>query len=234
MIKPSLSGIVLGGLLTFASPLSMSAAQAAGFAQLSQAEAGSGLKEALARGAEYAVSSLGKQDGFLGNPKVRIPLPEALQPVAQAMRMFGGGKPADKLVTSMNRAAEEAVVEAKPILLDAIKQMSVQDAKSILSGGDDSATRYFRRTTSDQIRARFLPIVQRSTAKVRLAEQYNAFAGKAAAAGLLDAKDANLDNYVTEKAVDGLFLMVAEQEKAIREDPIGTGSKLLQSVFGGL
>jgi hypothetical protein len=209
-------------------------AQAAGLADLSNADAGAGLKEALAKGADYAVSNLGKTDGFLGNDKVRIRLPDSLEAAEKAMRMFGGGKQADELEKSMNRAAERAVVEAKPILLNAIKKMSVSDAKDILSGGDDSATQYFKRTTSDDIAAKFLPIVQKANAKVKLADTYNKFAGKAAGAGLIDKKDANLDSYVTQKALDGLFYMVAEQEKAIRKDPVGTGSSLLKKVFGAL
>ena len=116
----------------------------------------------------------------------------------------------------MNRAAEEAVPEAKTLLVAAVKKMSVEDAKGILTGGDNAATEYFRSTTSDALTARFLPIVKKATAKVRLAETYNNFAGKAAGFGLLDKKDANLDSYVTQKALDGLFLMMAEEEKAIR------------------
>src|SRR5664279_4619459 len=134
----------------------------------------------------------------------------------------------------MNHAAEMAVVEAKPILTNAVKSMSFDDARGILTGGDDSATQYFKRTTSEVIGAKFLPIVKKSTAKVDLAEKYNKYAGKAAQFGLLDKKDADLDSYVTQKAMDGLFLMIAEQEKAIRKDPIGTGSNLLKKVFGAL
>lgn len=207
-------------------------AQAAGLADLTNSEAGGGLKEALAKGAEYAVSSLGKDNGFLGNDQVKIGLPGPLQKAESALRMFGGGKYADELVNSMNHAAEQAVVEAKPVLLDAVKKMSVQDAKGVLSGGQDSATQYFRKTTSDTLTQKFLPIVKSNMAKLKLADKYNAFAGKAAGAGLMDAKDANLEGYITQKTLDGLFVMVAEQEKAIRQDPVGTGSKLLGKVFG--
>jgi hypothetical protein len=143
-------------------------------------------------------------------------------------------KQADKLIETMNRAAESAVVEAKPILVNAVKNMSFDDAKTILTGGDDAATQYFKRTTSAPIAEKFLPIVKQATAKVQLAEKYNQYAGKAAGFGLIDDKDADLDSYVTQKALDGLFLMIAEQEKAIRKDPIGTGSSLLQTVFGAL
>lgn len=203
-------------------------------AGVSQAEAGQGLKEALTRGAEYAVNMLGKENGFLGNSKVKIPLPDSLQKVSQAMTLMGKGKQADKLVTSMNRAAEQAVVEARPILVDAIRTMSIDDARGILTGGEGSATRYFRAKTADTIAARFLPIVQQNTSRLKLADQYNTYAATAAGMGLIDQREANIDTYIADKAVDGLFVMIAEQEAAIRKDPIGTGSKLLETIFGKL
>ena len=207
---------------------------AAGIADLSNNDTASGLKEALSRGAEVAVSQLGRKDGFLGDKRVRIPLPESARTVEKAMRSLGMKKQADELIETMNRAAEIAVVEAKPILSSAVKSMSFDDARGILTGGDDAATQYFKRTTSNDIAAKFLPIVKQATAKVDLAGQYNQYAGKAAKLGLLDKKDADLDSYVTHKAMDGLFLMIAEQEKAIRKDPVGTGSSLLKKVFGSL
>ncbi|MDS4014128.1 MAG: DUF4197 domain-containing protein [Candidatus Accumulibacter sp.] len=207
---------------------------ASGVGELSANDTSSGLREALARGAEVAVNQLGKTDGFMGDARVRIPLPDSLRAAEKVMRRLGMKKQADELIATMNRAAESAVVEAKPILLDAVRNMSFSDAKGILTGGDDAATQYFKRTTSAPIGERFLPIVKQATAKVQLSDQYNRYAGQAAKLGLLDEKDANLDSYVTQKALDGLFLMIAEQEKAIRKDPIGTGSKLLQTVFGAL
>ena len=209
-------------------------ASAIGIADLSNKDTASGLKEALTKGAEVAVGQLGKPNGFLGDARVKIPLPESAQAVEKMMRTFGMKKQADELIETMNHAAEMAVVEAKPILTNAVKSMSFDDARGILTGGDDSATQYFKRTTSEVIGAKFLPIVKKSTAKVDLAEKYNKYAGKAAQFGLLDKKDADLDSYVTQKAMDGLFLMIAEQEKAIRKDPIGTGSNLLKKVFGAL
>ena len=203
-------------------------------AAVSNADAVSGLKEALVRGSEAAVGQLGKKDGFLGNAKVKIPLPGALEDAANMMKKFGMGKQADELEETMNRAAEAAVVEAKPLLVNAVKQMSVKDAQGILTGGDDAATQYFKRTTSSPLTQKFLPIVKQATAKVQLADKYNQFAGKAAKFKLIEEKDANLDDYVTRKALDGLFLMIAEEEKAIRKDPIGTGSKVLEKVFGSL
>ena len=208
-------------------------AGASGLDSLSTGDTVSGLKEALTRGAEIAIGQLGKTDGFLGDKRVRIPLPESARNVEKAMRTLGMKKQADELIETMNRAAELAVVEAKPILVDAVKKMGFSDARAILSGGDDAATQYFRRTTSGALSERFLPIVKRATAQVDLAGKYNQYAGQAAKVGLLDAKDADLDRYVTQKTMDGLFLMIAEQEKAIRKDPVGTGSALLQRVFGG-
>ena len=218
----------LAGLLALGTP-----AMAAGLDALSSGDTASGLKEALTRGAEIAVGQLGQKNGFLGNKRVRIPLPEPLQSAEKAMRAFGMKKQAEELVETMNRAAEMAVVEAKPILVNAVKTMGFDDARGILTGGDDAATKYFKRTTSNDIAAKFLPIVKQATAKVDLADKYNDYAGKAANMGLLDKKDANLDQYVTQKALDGLFLMVAEQEKAIRKDPVSTGSALLKKIFGG-
>ena len=207
---------------------------AAGINGLSAGDTASGLKEALTRGADVAVSQLGKKNGFLGDKRVKIPLPKSAQTAEKMMRTFGMKKQADELIETMNRAAEMAVVEAKPILSNAVKSMSFDDARGILTGGDDAATQYFKRTTSKDIGAKFLPIVKAATAKVDLAGQYNKYAGQAAKLGLMSEQDADLDTYVTQKAMDGLFLMIAEQEKAIRKDPIGTGSSLLKTVFGAL
>jgi hypothetical protein len=209
-------------------------AQAAGLDAISTGDASAGVREALAKGADYAVASLGKNNGFLGNDKVKIPLPGYLQKAEKGLRMFGMGKQADQLVETMNHAAEQAVAEAKPILSDSIKKMSVQDAKGILTGGEDSVTQYFKRTSTEQLTAKFMPIVKASTKKLDLAEQYNSFAGKAASSGLIDQKDADLDSYVTQKAMDGLFAMIAEEEKKLRSNPVGAGSELLKKVFGAL
>ena len=206
----------------------------AGLAELSNKDASAGLKEALTRGSQAAVTALGKQDGFLGNERVKIPLPETLHKIEGLMRGLGMGKYADELVTTMNRAAESSVVEAKPLLVNAVKNMSVQDAKGILTGGQDAATQYFKRTTSGPLTEKFLPIVTKATQKVKLAEKFNEFAGKGAKLGLIEQKDADLNNYVTQKALDGLFLMIAEEEKKIRQDPVGSASKLISKVFGAI
>lgn len=206
----------------------------ADLADVSNREAGAGLKEALTRGAEFAVSSLGKPDGFLGNPKVKIQLPESLRKGEKALRAIGMGKHADELTATMNHAAEQAMGEAKPILVDAIKKMTWQDAKAVLAGGEDAGTEYFKRTTSTQLSTRFLPVIKRTTGKLGLTEKYNKFAGQAAGLGLISKQDADLDAYVTKRAMDGLFLMIAEQEKNIRKDPVAAGSALLKKVFGAV
>jgi len=209
-------------------------AHAAGLADISNKDAATGLKEALIKGSQAAVAALGRQDGFLRNERVRIPLPEGLQKVEGIMRGLGMGKYADELVNTMNRAAETAVVEAKPLLVNAVRNMSVQDAKAILTGGQDSATQYFKRTTSGPLAEKFLPVVARATQKVKLADKYNEFAGKGAKFGLVDARDADLNQYVTRKALDGLFLMIAEEEKKIRHDPLGAASGIVSKVFGAI
>lgn len=199
---------------------------------LSNADAVGGLKDALTQSSAAAVAKLGVENGFLGNDKVKIPLPDALQRVESGLRLLGMQKQADELVTAMNRAAEQAVTEAKPLLVGAVRNMSVQDAKGILTGGDTAATEYFRKTTSEQLTRKFLPIVTKATARVGLAEKYNRLAGKGAQLGLVDAKQAKIENYVTQKALDGLFLTIAEQEKAIRKDPVGSATGMASKVFG--
>lgn len=204
----------------------------AGLDGLANKDAVGGLKEALTQGAEIAVASLGKSDGFLGNPKVRIPLPGNLDKAAGLMRRLGAKKQVDELETAMNRAAEAAVPEAKTLLVNSIKQMSVEDARGILTGGEDAATQYFRRTTSGALGEKFQPIVQKAIAKVKMADKYDEFAGKAAKYGLVKEKDAHLDQYVTQKALDGLYLMIAEEEKSIRQNPLGAAGGLARKVFG--
>jgi len=202
--------------------------------RITSREAVSGLRAALERGAHQAVATLGRADGFLGNPKVRIPLPESLVRAEKTMRRVGLGRYADELIVAMNRAAESAVPEARELLVAAVKQMSVQDAKGILTGGETAGTEYFKRTTRSRLRERFLPIVRRATAKVQLAQKYNRYADKGVALGVVRQEHADLDQYVTQKALDGLYAMIAEEEKKIRKDPVRTGSALLKKVFGAL
>jgi len=209
-------------------------AQALSLADISGKEAGGGLKEALTQGAGKAVDLLGRTDGFLGNPKVKIPLPGYMEKAEGLMRGLGMGKQADELITAMNRAAEAAVPEAKKLLVDAVKQMSVEDAKGILTGGNDAGTQYFKRKTSEPLGQKFLPIVRKAIDKVKLKDRYEKFASKGAKFGLVKEKDTHLENYVTEKALDGLYLMIAEEEKAIRENPVGAAGNLAKKVFGAL
>jgi hypothetical protein len=197
-------------------------------------EAAAGIRAALERGAIVAVGLLGRPDGFLGNPRVRIPLPGALESAAGLLRSIGQQHRVDELVTAMNRAAEAAVPQAKTLLVRAVKQMSVDDARRILTGGDDAATQFFAGKTREPLTAQFLPIVTRATEKVSLAEKYNAVASKATTFGLVKKEDANVQQYVTRRALDGLYLVIGDEERKIRQDPVGTGSALLKRVFGSL
>ena len=192
------------------------------------------LKTALTQSTAAAVGKLGVVDGFLGNPKVRIPLPGKLAKTEKTLKILGLGSQVDQLKTAMNRAAEAAVPEGKTVFVDAVKRMTVQDAAAILTGPDDAATQYFKRTTSEELTSKFLPIVSKATAKADLANRYDAVAGRAKEFGLIDAADASIERYVTRKALDGLFLMMAQEEAAIRKNPLGQTSKLLQRVFGAL
>ena len=195
-------------------------------------EASSGIRTALERGAASAVELLGRPGGFLDNPKVRIPLPPVLEQAAGMLKLMGQQRRVDELVTAMNRAAEAAVPEARTLLMDAVRSMTVEDALAIVRGGDTSVTDFFASRTRQPLTQRFLPIVTRATEKVSLAQSYNELVGKAGAMGLVKAEDANLERHVTAKAVDGLYFMIGEEERRIRQDPIATGSAILQKVFG--
>ncbi|MDB5902270.1 MAG: hypothetical protein JWM26_1148 [Betaproteobacteria bacterium] len=223
------------GILVFLMCLVTSAVTAAaGLERISNTEAGSGLKQALADGSAAAVAQLGAENGFLNNPKVKIPLPPALQKIEAALRYTGMKRQADELVVAMNRAAEAAVPEAKALLIDSVRKMTVKDAKGILTGGETSATDYFRRTTQTQLAVRFRPIVKKATDQVGLAEQYNSLAGQAAQLGLIREQQSTIEGYVTQKALDGLYLMIAEQEKAFRANPLGAASDIVKRVFGAM
>jgi hypothetical protein len=178
-----------------------------------------------------AVDKLGVPNGFLDNPKVRIALPGPLQKAEGVMRGLGMNKPVDNLVGSMNHAAEAAAAEAKPLLLEAIQKMPLEDAWKILTNGDDAATQYFRNTTSNGLAQKFLPIVKNATEQAGVLKKYNEFAGKGAKLGLIAEKDANVENYITRKTLDGIYLMMAEEERAIRSNPVDF-SQGLQNVFG--
>lgn len=217
-----------------AASLTPLAARALSIADLTPAEASSGVKTALERGATIAVDLLGRTDGFWANDKVRIPLPGWLERAETALKFAGRGAEVDALKLGINRAAEQAVPEAKALLIDAVRKMTVADAKAILTGGDDSVTRFFADKTRTPLTQRFLPIVKRTTEKIGLAQQYNALAGRVSSFGLVKSESVRIENHVTDKALDGLYLLIGEEERRIRSDPIGTGSDILKKVFGSL
>ncbi|MFZ5523081.1 MAG: DUF4197 domain-containing protein [Pseudomonadota bacterium] len=226
--------ISIGSILLASFLLASGNASALDLSSFSNKDQVGSLKQALTQGAETAVSSLAKENGYLGNAKVRIPLPDSLQKADKAMRRFGMGKYSDELITAMNRAAEAAVPEARTLLVGAIKKMTVADAKGILTGGDDAATLYFRKNTETALAGKFKPIVGKAMKKVKLAEKYDQFAGKGAKFGLIDERDARLDDYITRKTMDGLFLMMAEQEKAIRANPLEATGTLAKKIFAAI
>ena len=222
------SGILAALLVAFVS------SAVAQLDRITQRDALNGLRGALEQGAQAAVAALGRVDGFLGNPQVRIPIPQELERTERLVRRLGFGRQADELVVAMNRAAETAVPEARKLLVDAVKKMSAQDAKSVLTGGETAGTEYFKRSTHEQLHARFLPIVKNATEKVGVAQQYREFAKPVAALGLIKSEHADLDEYVTQKALDGLYFMLAEEEKKIRKDPAGAATSIVRRVFGAL
>jgi len=221
-------------LLSCIAALAISSPATAGLDDITDAEALRGVRQALTDGSLAAVARLGVENGYFGNPKVKIPLPPSLQRVERGLRTFGMRRDANELVLTMNRAAEAAVPEAKQLLTDAVRKMSVQDAKGILSGGDTAATDYFRRATRTQLTQRFLPIVKRATDRVGLAQQFNSLAEQGAALGLMKEDEASIERYVTQKALDGLYFMIGEQEKAFRRDPVGATSSIVRKVFGAI
>lgn len=217
--------------LLLASLTLSTSALALSLADLSQQDASSGLKDALEQGTQIAVQQLGKPGGFSGNPEVKIELPGNIGKVASTMKMMGMGSQIEQLESSMNLAAEAAVPQAQALLLEAVQKMTVQDAKSILTGPDDAATQYLDKTSREQLRVQFLPIVKQATDKVGLAQQYNSLAGQAANFGVVDAKNANIESYVTEQTLDGLFVIIAEQEQSIRKNPAQAATSLAKKVF---
>jgi hypothetical protein len=226
-----LACLALASLPLASLPLA-TAAFGEGVSALSNAEASAGLEKALDQGINEAVGKLGVAGGFLDNPKVRIPLPGKLEKARGALKLMGLGGQVDQLETAMNRAAEAAVPESRELLKQALKQMTLTDAKRILTGGDDAATQYFKQVTYAPLKLKFAPIIAAATAKVKLAESYDKIAAKGVELGILKPEDANIQAYVTEKTLDGLYLMMAEEERAIRKDPMGQASSLLKKVFG--
>ena len=209
-----------------------SVAYAFSLADLSNKDATAGVKTALEKGANVAVDKLGVTNGFLNNDKVKIGLPGSVEKAMPLLRMMGQGKKLDELQVQMNHAAEAAVAKAKPLLIDAVKSMSVTDAKNILAGGDTSVTDFFRSKTSTPLNQQFLPVVKKITDQNNLSSKYNTLMGKASQSGLVSDKESTVEAYVTEQAINGLYTIIAEEEKAIRADPVGTGSTILSKVFG--
>jgi|EP01034_Spumella_vulgaris_P028120 hypothetical protein len=212
--------------------LAASSAWAVSLADLSNKDVNGALKAALERGSTAAVSKLGAENGFLNNEKVKIQLPRVLEQARPILKMTGHAQRLDDLVVSMNHAAEAAVPMAKPLLVDAVKNMTLTDAKNILGGGDTSVTEFFREKTAAQLGVKFLPIVKKVTDKSDLSAKYNGAMSQVSKMGLAPA--GTVEDYVTQRALDGLFTMIGEEEKAIRNDPLGTGSKLIGKVFGAL
>ncbi len=204
-----------------------------GTSSLSQPEVVAGLREALVKGSEIVVGELGRPDGFLNHADVRIPLPGPLESIGKGMRSFGMGGYVDSFETSLNRAAEQAVPEALDLLVATVREMSIDDAMGILNGPEDAATSYFREQNQARLAERFLPIVKEATANVGVTQSYKSMLGQAGmAAAMFDAESLDIDRYVTDEAIDGLFLLLAREEKRIREDPLARTSDLLQRVFG--
>ncbi|MCH8163829.1 MAG: DUF4197 domain-containing protein [Proteobacteria bacterium] len=199
---------------------------------LTDSEIIDGLKEALSRGTTSAIARLGKEDGFFANRKVKILMPDSLKTVEDGLRKIGQDRYADEFVLTMNRAAEQAVPEAAEIFGSAIRNMSIQNARGILNGPDDAATKYFRRTSGEKLVNRFLPIVGRATDRVGVTSNYKEMVDKLGfMSRFFDTESLDVDRYVTNRAIDGLFLMLAREEKLIRENPASRTTELLKKVF---
>lgn len=206
--------------------------QTAGSSSLSESDIAAGLKEALATGTERSITRIGRMDGFWQNAGLRIPLPESLRKAEKMLRSLGQERMVDEFHLSLNRAAEQAVPQAAGIFGEAIRQMSLTDARGILAGPDDAATAYFRNKTSAALTARFQPVVARATASVGATRRYKDLSAKVGryVSGF---QATDLDAYVTERALAGLFATLAEEEQKIRDNPAARSSELLKKVFGG-
>ena len=198
---------------------------------LSTSKITAGLKEALRVSTGNAVASTGKPDGFLKNEAIKILLPDKLATIGKGMRMLGMGGPVDELEVGMNRAAEQAAPKAKPIFLSALKKMSFDDARKILTGGDTAATDYFKRTSSAELTTAFSPIVHQSMQNVGVVKKYDSFVQSAPGVSALGGSF-NLDKYVVGKTLDGLFYMLGQEEQKIRKNPVAQTTSLLKQVFG--
>ncbi len=203
---------------------------------LSDAQIGAGLRDALRIGAERAVALLGREGGYLNDVSVRIPLPGMLGSVAKGLRAAGQGHYVDTFETTINRAAEEAIPETLAIVQQTVSQMTLDDVRGILSGGDEAATRFLRARAGESLHAAILPIVSRATDNAGATAAYKSLQAEAGGmlgglGGLLDTRSLDLDGYVTDKAMDGLFLKLAAEEKRIRENPVARTTDILKTVF---
>ncbi|WP_304238343.1 DUF4197 domain-containing protein [Jiulongibacter sediminis] len=201
---------------------------------LTSAEIASGLKEALQVGINKGADQVSVENGYFGNPRIKIPFPEDVQKVETALRRVGLGSEVDKFVLALNRGAEEAAKEAKPIFVSAIRQMTINDALGILKGEQDAATQYLKRTTSNELIAAFMPVVEKALEKTQATKYYTDLATRYNSIPFVQKVDPDLKGYATQKAVEGLFLMIADEEAKIRKDPLARTSDLLKKVFGSV
>ena len=200
--------------------------------ELSDEKITSGLKEALQVGTDNAVRSTGRPDGYFGNEAIKVLMPEKLRTLEKGLRAIGYGPDVDEFVLSMNRAAERAAPHAKAIFWDAILELSFEDARQIFSGGDTAATDYFRDKTTDKLVGAFTPVVEEAMDEVGVTRQYNQLVGRARAIPFLKSELLDINEYVVSKALDGLFYVLAEEERKIRKDPAARITELLKEVFG--
>lgn len=199
---------------------------------LSTAEVAEGLKEALIKGISTGSDLASAVDGYFKNPEIKIPFPPEVQKVETKLRQVGLGDQVDKFVLTLNRGAEDAAKEAKPIFIAAIRQMTIQDAWSILKGSSDAATQYLKRTTSGLLKEKFKPVISNSLQKVSATRYYGDIVNTYNKIPFTEDVNPNLDDYATDKAIEGLFTMIAKEEKSIRENPMARTTDLLKRVFG--
>jgi len=234
MLSLSFRSLAFPVAISFSAMIFSGSVSALSLSDISTQDANSGLKAALEQGSSSAIAKLGVEGGFMNNEKVKIKLPEKIEKVRSMLKLAGQSKKLDELEESMNHAAETAVPLAKPLLVNAIKSMTLSDAKKILTGGDTSVTDFFREKTSVSLNAQFLPIVKKVTDKTKLAANYNSVMAKAQQYGVDAGDDATVEAYVTKHTTEGVYIMIAEEEKTIRQDPLGTGVKIIGKVFGAL
>ena len=201
-------------------------------APLTTTEVAQGLKEALIKGISNGSDLVSQVDGYFKNPEIKIPFPPEVKKVEDRLRQIGLGNEVDKFVLTLNRGAEDAAREAKPIFIEAIKSMTIEDAWAILRGEDDAATQYLKRTTSGLLKEKFKPVIQNSLNKVNATKYYSEIVTRYNQIPLVQKVNPDLDDYATDKAIEGLFLMIAKEEKNIRENPVARTTALLKKVFG--